>query len=328
MTVNNEIIVRTSERTALHRCPQKWWWAWRNGLVPKEINNKLWFGAGIHVALAEWYQAGSKRGTDPAETWMRFVGREETFIRNSNGLIDQEKWVNARDMGVAMLDSYREEYGDDEEWDVIATEQQFQALIKADFGRRIVYAGTFDGVYRDTATGKLWLMEHKTALQLPNIGYLELDTQASSYFMVAENILKFQGIMKPNEKLEGITYNFLRKAMPDDRLRNERGQYLNKDGSISKVQGTARFMRHPVWRNDRQRQMTKNEIVNDVKLMLAYRNGELGITKTAMQDCSWDCDFFAMCQLHGSGDDWQEYRDAMYNKRDPYSDHRIAMKEA
>lgn len=327
------IIIRNSERVALKRCPQRWWWSWRNGLVPRAINNKLWFGAGIHVALAEWYQPGGERGPDPAETWVRFAGREETYIRNNHGMIEQDDWVNAVDMGIAMLDSYLEEYGTDDQWDVIATEQAFQALVKDNSGNlpqelRIMIAGTFDGVYRDRGDGKLWLMEHKTAASLPNIGYLELDSQASTYFLVAEFVLKSKGIMQANEKLEGIQYNFLRKAMPDDRPRNQMGQYLNKDGSVSKVQGTARFMRQPVWRNDRQRANTKQEIIDDVKLMLAYRSGDLGITKTATKDCSWDCDFYAMCQLHGSGDDWKEYRDAMYRKRDPYADHRVAMKEA
>jgi hypothetical protein len=45
-------------------------------------------------------------------------------------------------------------------------------------------------------------------------------------------------------------------------------------------------------------------------------------------DCSWDCPFFAMCQLHETDADWEEYRDAMFHRIDPYSDHRLAIKSA
>jgi hypothetical protein len=308
----------------------KWWWSWRNGLEPNATDSKLWFGGGIHQALATWYLLGSQRGPHPAETWVRFTNNEERYIRNNSGLINQDQWVEARELGIAMLDEYVREYGRDEQWDVIATEQQFQALINAEVfeGRKIVYVGTFDGVYRDLSTGKLWLMEHKTASNTPNTGYLELDDQAGSYFMVAENVLRHKGIMAPGEKLEGIMYNFLRKALPDDRPTNAKGQALNKNGSVSKNQPKPLFMRYPAWRNDAQRAKMRTNVINEVQLMLAYRGHQLGLTKTPTHDCQWDCEFFQMCQLHEAGEDWTEFRDAMFHKRDPYSDHRVAMKSA
>src|SRR5262252_281897 len=327
MSTPKQIIVRTSERSALKRCPQRWWWSWRNGLEPNQIDTKLWMGAGLHLGLAKWYLPGLERGPHPSLTWFKFVQSEEAYIRNKSGLINEPEWIDARDLGIAMFDAYVEHYGNDENWFVIATEMPFQATIKVN-GTTIIYTGTFDGVYRDVRTGKLLLMEHKSANQLPNMGYLELDDQAGSYFLFAEIVLKHKGIMKPDEHLDGIMYNFLRKGLPDLRPKDEQGRALNKNGTVSKQQPKPLFVRHIVWRSQTQRIKMRQNIINEVQLMLAYRNRTLRLTKTPTKDCSWDCAFFQMCQLHESMDDWELFRDAMFHKRDPYADHRLAMKDA
>jgi hypothetical protein len=171
-------------------------------------------------------------------------------------------------------------------------------------------------------------MEHKTSAGSPNLGYLEIADQPNGYFMVAETQLKHEGLLKPDEHLDGIMYNYLRKASPDDRPRDAQGRALNKDGSVSKRQDTQRLWRIPVWRSLGQRRRMKESLIAVAEQMQALRLGQLKITKTPTMDCSWDCPFFAMCQLHESDDDWREYRDAMYTQRDPYADHRLAIKSA
>jgi hypothetical protein len=171
-------------------------------------------------------------------------------------------------------------------------------------------------------------MEHKTASSLPNTGYLELDDQAGTYFMLAENTLRHKGLIGEKEKLEGVMYNYLRKALPDDRPQNAQGQYLNKNGTVSKVQGSPLLMRYPTWRTDTQRVKMQEHIIDEAQQMQLIRDKVTKPTKTPTKDCSWDCPFFAMCQLHESGDDWIEFRDAMYDVRDPYADHRSALKSA
>lgn len=322
------IIIRNSERAALKRCPQRWQWAWRNGLKPNAVDTKLWFGEGIHLALANWYRKGSARGEDPAKTWARFVRDEERFIKDNRGLIDEVKWIDARDLGMAMLMNYTDTYGDDEDWDVIATEQQFQVQSKTDSGIKFYVAGTFDGVFRLRSTGKLMLMEHKTASGLPSPGYLELDDQASTYFLCAEIWLKSKGIMRGNEQLDGIMYNYLKKSLPDDRPTNAQGLALNKNGTVSKVQPGPLFMRYEAWRSNKARAVTLQHIKDEVELMQMYRSKQLKVTKTPTKDCVWDCEFFQMCQLHETGDDWEEFRDAMFHVRDPYQDHKLLVKTA
>jgi hypothetical protein len=326
--MTGQIILRTTERVSFKRCQQRWWWGWRMGLEPKRTDTKLWFGQGIHAALAEWYKHGVERGVHPVTTWTKWCNDEKHFLKTKGVEPDEPEWVDALTLGANMLYSYVEEYGTDPTWDFAGTEQPVQAKITSPDGV-IIYTATFDGVFHDTEhEDSCWLLENKTAASLPNTGYLELDDQASSYLMMAETTLKHQGLLAESDRIDGIMYNFLRKAMPDDRPQDEFGRYLNKNGTVSKNQSTPRFMRYPVWRSDSQRIMQRQHVIDEANQMMAIRNKQQRPTKTPTKDCSRDCAFFQMCQLHESGDDWQEFRDAMFNVRDPYQDHRLALKSA
>lgn len=358
--------LRTSERSSFKRCQQKWWWGYVDGLKPLREKNPLWFGSGIHLALADWYQAGLKRGPHPAETWLGYCADEERMIPQDyeeDGL----KYIAARELGESMMNGYVEHYGKDPDWDVICTERAFKYLVRDKTTRRLVarYLGTFDGVYRSRVTGEIWLMEHKTAAQII-LTHLPLDDQAGSYLFVAEAVLKNAGLMKPTDHIVGIMYNFLKKSTADDRPRDEEGRARNKPtkahylaaldaaeipdvrqnmkvvdlekiaqresivvlGDISKNQASPLFIREPVWRSEGDKVSMHKRIVAEVAQMNAVRSGVFTPTKTPTRDCSWDCDFFRMCQLHESGDDWEEYRDNLYKKIDPYADHRSNRKSA
>jgi len=324
------IIMRTTERHSFKRCQQRWWWGWRMGLQPKQEDTKLWFGQGIHAALADWYQHGTDRGEHPVKTWAKWAKGEKAFLKTRGVDPNETEWVDAVELGANMLYEYTMEYGEDDQWSFIATEQPVQAKITTPDapGGYVIYTATFDGVFVNLEDETTWLLENKTAASLPSTGYLELDDQASSYLMMAENTLKHQGLLAQKDRIDGILYNFLRKAMKDDRPQNEFGQYLNKNGTVSKNQPKPLFMRHPVWRSDSQRMMQRQHVIDEAMQMLAIRSKQQRPTKTPTKDCAWDCPFFQMCQLHESGDDWKDFRDAMYVKRDPYTDHRLALKSA
>jgi len=327
-------ILRNSERNSLKRCPQKWHWAWRQGLRPKRDANPLWFGQGIHLALAEWYLNGDERGPHPVETWQKFVADEERYIPIDYEE-DEYKFVEAKELGVHMLEGYIEEYGTDENWDVIATEQTFSQLIpKVGATRKPTkrtalanFVGTVDGVYRDKSSDEIWLMEHKTAKAI-FVNHLPLDDQAGSYFMVATEALRKQKLIGPKEELQGIQYNFLRKGKADTRPTNEDGLVINKDGSVSKRQPSPLFRREPVWRSKGEREQMKTNVQSEVLLMNAFRNKELPLFKNPTRDCSWDCGFYRMCMLHEAGEDWKEYAEAEFVVQDPYLDHRRNRKSA
>jgi len=208
----------------------------------------------------------------------------------------------------------------------------------------------------------LLLWDHKTAKQITT-SHLSLDDQAGAYWAIASDVLAHQGLIKPGMKLDGILYNFLRKTIPDDRPTNVDGEATNKPtkqqyiaafpkdvqdwaqdkkttladlvrmaneygiivlGDVSKTQPTPMFVRETVVRTRNERRTQIQRIQGEALLAEKYRTRELPLIKNPTKDCSWDCSFFSMCELHEAGGDWQEYRDAVYKKTDPYANHRKA----
>lgn len=228
-------MLRNSERSTFKRCQQKWWWSYREGLVPGTQATPLWFGTGIHLALAEWYLPGlnekglPNRGPHPAETWEKFCKEnyESVVTTNADG---EKEFVDAKELGTIMMENYIQVYGQDETWNIIAPEQRFQVLIPHPQNKRqpiIDLRGTFDGVYQDMVDGRYKLMDHKTAASI-STGHLPMDEQAGTYVAVAQHSLRKDGLIPKNARISGITYNFLRKGKPDNRPRDERGVYHNK----------------------------------------------------------------------------------------------------
>lgn len=244
---DGRVHIRNSERGTLDRCPQQWQWSWRDGLRPKETAKPLWFGTAIHEALAHYYRPGVKRASlkSTLQKFRDSADMEAEYIRTTVGDLNEVEWVDARSLGEAMLTQYVQHYGGDKHWDVIATEQTFEiaipypewtphnlwlkkrmkaAGIKTDY---FFLNGTFDGVYFDKKDKRFKLMEHKTAASI-SIGHLPMDNQAGTYSLVAESVGRDQGWLPKGKRIEEITYNFLRKAMPDARPRDAQGYATNK----------------------------------------------------------------------------------------------------
>jgi hypothetical protein len=144
--------------------------------------------------------------------------------------------------------------------------------------------------------------------------HLGLDNQAGSYFSAATIVLRHQGIIGPKDSIDGIKYNFLRKSKPDERERDSRGQYLNKNGDVSKRQPSKAFVREFVDRHPREVGSQMRRLANEVFVMNKVRNGELPVNKVVNDMCTY-CQFFTMCTMHERGGSaWKEYRDAMYTR--------------
>lgn len=330
-------IIRTSERRTFKECQQKWWWSWRMGLKPRnEDQTALWFGSGIHNALeAHYCGPGLKRGPHPADTFEDYVDSFEEEYYINTGDKESAKWVDARELGVAMLEGYIDEYGNDDSWHVIAPERSFQVNIQhfrrnpktQERGILGVYAGTFDLVYRDLVDEKIYLGEHKTAKN-PGTGHLSLDDQAGSYWLIAPAILQEEGLLAKGDVIGGITYNFLKKQMPDDRPVDSYGRALNKNGSVSKRQPGSRYLRHLVTKTQAERRVQYRKIQNELAWMDVARRNPDRITKNPSWQCERFCQFHSMCEMHErGGDDWKEFKRAAFTIRDPYADHRKSTEE-
>lgn len=355
-------IVTTSERRAFKRCPQRWWWSFRQGLAPVQMSEKLWFGIGIHEVLAYLLQPGTKRPKDFLDKWYAFTDEDQASVVIRERLDDgQSRWADARELGAAMLKGYVEFYDWDKKWYVLYTEEPFAIEIPDPTNPKrsiCIFNSTFDGVYRDEQ-GRCWLMEHKTAASIGNLAYLEMDDQAGAYWAIATQVLREKGILGPRERIVGIMYNFLLKRMPDDdRPQDEKGYYHNKPnkqhfiealpdvntakmtlermadlaeqrgivvlGEISKNQPPPLFERKPIRRTANERAKQILNIGNETHAMNWHRQTDGAyLYKNQTRDCGWDCQFYEMCTLHEANADWDEFRDARFVVRDPYDRYRL-----
>jgi hypothetical protein len=292
---------------------------------------QLWFGTGVHIALAEWYDGGFHRGPLPAETFANWVGDEIEEIPardyGDDGEIVREEFIDAKELGVSLLTLYVEAYGKDKSLETLAVEQPFQVEIVDGKGNVIaIFSGTFDGVTLDHSDGRIYLWEHKTAAQVAT-AYLAMDDQAGGYYSVAEVVLHHQGILEKGEHIEGVLYNFIRKAIPDKRPMNKHGLYLNKDNSVSKQQPKPIFHREVIDRNPREVNRQFNRMRDEVTLMNKMKSGELPVIKNTAWDCP-RCPFWTLCVLDEKNPRAaKEFMELKYRYEDPYKDHRKSAAE-
>lgn len=226
------VLVRNSERASFTTCRYKWWWGWVDCLKTTEESSPLEFGTYIHLALAEYYQPGRKRGPHPAETFEKLVNKrvaeEGVFNLWSDGTFQ-----SGVDLGIQMMEGYVKRWEDaDNEYEVISSEQTFQLPIGKIDGQKIVVVGTFDGIWKylpHSKKGKrlLRFAEHKTASTIKT-DQLNMDEQAGTYWTYGPRWLRLQNLLRPGDTFDGILYNFMRKAVPDeDHTRNAQGLKLN-----------------------------------------------------------------------------------------------------
>jgi Zierdtviridae exonuclease len=336
-------LLRTSERKDFRRCPWLWQQSWINGLRPAREPTWAIFGSAFHKAMEVRYPIGVRRGSldDTIDAFLDFldgevrkVGVDLEELRDEDGepLAGLGKkdvdLVLADELGEIMLRNYVRAYGRDRDWEVIHTEQPFQIDVPHPTipGKvLVVYAGTWDALMRHRRTGKLWLWDHKTAKVFPDVNYLELDDQAGSYVWVAKEVLVHKGIITRKESIEGIIFNYAKKAKPDPRPTDAAGRSLNKDGSISARQPSARFLRHPAYRSPAASVQQARRVQAEAKAMAAMRDGTQPIYKNPTQDCP-RCPLFDLCTLHEQqADGWEDYRDTFFVAKDVYADHRMAM---
>lgn len=335
-------LLRNSERTDFRRCPQRWAWRYWDHLVPIQFSTgPLVFGTFGHLALAEWYIPGSKRGPHPAETWDALTKDYMDSVKSEiTGFVDEDTemtWVDARSLGKAMLTNYVDTYGNDGQWEVLWTEHPFRQTIpnprdiakvlareldRSQVRALVKYVGTLDLIVRDHScpTPRIRYVDHKFMKAIQTT-HLSIDSQNGGYLAIGTHQLRQEGLIGPKESVRDLLYNFLRKAHYPDKERNQFGEWLNKDGSVAKRQPSPFFYRHVVTKTAAERNSQIDHIGQEVMAMKAFKEGKLNLYKNPTRDCSWDCQYFTLCGIHESGGNVEETKKALFRKEDPYQEY-------
>lgn len=329
--MRNLPVVRSSERKDYKRCVKKWYWAWRRGLVPRNKPfDALDLGTWFHAGFAQWYSKRGKQRNGHLVDWFTYYA--EGYIRQAiedgkpDYLIDGG-W-ELFSLGKAMAESYEDNYGSDPEIYVIQAELPLEftfssELISGNWQPTAIHKFKPDLVFMDR-DGAIWLMEHKTAASIKT-GHLVIDDQARPYVAMAEPALRKLGIVSRQHPFRGILYNFVRKALVDQRDRNADGLYLNKDGKVSAKQPPPYFLRKPIKVSRKARAITlvrvQLETVEITQLAQQIRDKKIdprGLSKTPHSSCENFCPFFNMCVAEEEGANISFMEKTLFRRRNPY----------
>lgn len=225
--------MRNSERSTFRRCRLKWHWSYNARLTPDREKGALSFGSLVHEALAEYYPPGRERGPHPAGTFAKLY---DANTRRFEQWDDEGNAIDARELGIAMMEGYVAEYGKDDHIEIIAPEMALDVDVYDANGNYLAtWVGRGDAAFKDLAKStrtRPWtgFLEHKTAKTIDEAvpvisGYGE---QALSYWWGGTIVLRHLGLLADGAHVTGVRFNWLRKALPDTRPRNADGHALNK----------------------------------------------------------------------------------------------------
>lgn len=323
--------IRSSERVTYKRCKKRWYWAWRKGLVPRAHRfGALELGTWVHSALADWYknlQNPKPRKTLILRDIFSSYAKGDIYHAQEAGAPEHviDKAAELLSLGEEMMTAYQQFYGFDHDFTVIGAEVPLTFSISDPVSHEIIAIHKFkpDAIIADS-NDDVWLMEHKTAASIQT-GHLSIDDQARPYGAMSERALFNAGILTKGRQFKGILYNFLRKALPDSRPMNDKGLYLNQNGSISKKQPPPIFVRKPITLTSKAKLITlkrvQAETVEITELTLALRSGQYKqewLQKTPHKSCPKTCEFFAMCEAEEMGTNIRNMERTMFFRRNPY----------
>jgi len=202
-------------------------------LTPQREKGALVFGTLVHEALAVYYPPGVKRGPHPAKTFERIYQQEK---RRFDQWDEEDNRIDALELGVAILENYVNEYGDDDHIDIIAPEIPLSVDVFDVGGRYLcTWVGRGDAAFINLARSTrsrlcVGLLEHKTAKTVPTSvsiisGYGE---QGNSYNWASSLVFQEQGLIPKNAQIDHVLFNWLKKQVPSSKPRNAEGHVLNK----------------------------------------------------------------------------------------------------
>lgn len=322
ITIRDGIPVLTnSEVSVWQRCRRKWWLGVYRQLAMKvqDFTGHRARGSRVHRALAAWYVPEGQERTDPREALERAIVEDWTAIvaqeRQRPSYIDDDslaelsvRFNDAVSLDRAMVEGYMEwvvEQGDDANLRVTAPEALVGAVIEGEVAGepvRVQALGLLDVRVRRVADGVRLFEDHKTVGNLQQKRKtLHMDPQMLHY-----HLLEWLNTPEGEARCDGALYNMIRRskrtaqAKPPfyERVEVHHNAY-ELDAYRRRLLGAARDI-----------QRAERELSTGADPMsVVYPN--------PTDNCSWDCEFFAVCSMFEDGSRVEDAIAALYHVQDP-----------
>ena len=169
---DDHVVVTYSEMDTFRQCPLKHHWAYRErwAKTPK-VGSALAKGTLWHNVLETHYEMIRRGETDLDR--LRAFALREYLIDPENGQQDADQVLIEW-----MYDGYVEHYGTDPEWEILATEVAGQVPLPLP---KYHLRFKIDMLVRQRSTGKIWLVDHKSARDFTRQAEIDIDDQFGLY---------------------------------------------------------------------------------------------------------------------------------------------------
>jgi hypothetical protein len=308
-------LISHSEVATFKRCRRKWWLAWYRGLrlryeSPTGVRA---VGDRVHRALAEWYVPHGDLPRDPRTALEELINNDTAAVvvkfasdDNIAGVLVQMN--KDADLERAMIEGYVQwlnETGADADYEILASETYQDALLPGIVGRAgvsVYVIAKLDAKVRRRTDGVLRFVDHKTVADFSSkTALLALDEQMLWY-----DLIEILTNTPRDERSGGAIYNMLRRVKRTVKAKPpfyEREEVLHNDHQIQTFY-------HQLWGTVRDLLELERRLDEGANhQQVAYPN--------PLGDCSWSCDYRAVCPLFNDGSRVEAMIDQYYVAGDP-----------
>lgn len=322
-------MLRTSDRILFKKCRRLWGWMshLRQGRVPRESADYLWFGTGIHYALEDYH--GLNLYEHPSRAFLAYV-----LASKEAGMLPGT-WEEHQHLGISLMAYYADQWlrhrpglqtYEVNQIPQVEVNGAIDLGVRTPDGRRVLYGFTLDRVVVDE-WGRLWIVEYKTAKQI-RIYHFDVDEQITAYCWAA---WRTYGV-----HVAGVVYQQFAKRVPSlpkvltsgkvstdarqptsaalyammledmygslDVAPNENIIALNKFRMAEDEDKDKFIVRHRIERNERQLISFEQKVIMELE---DIANPNLPLYSNATKDCDYMCPMQAACVAMDDGSDWE-----------------------
>lgn len=300
---NGAYRVSNSELQTFKRCRRKWWLAYYRELTLRTENfiGVRSTGTRVHRALEAWYVPDGQVRVDPRDALERVVVEDWTKISqlaaergtNEERLTElATEFAASTNLERAMVEGYiqwLEETGVDAELRIIASETALAVDLEVDVDgemRPVQAIGLIDArAHRVTDKAHLFI-DHKTVGSLT----APVMTLPQNEQMLHYHLLSWLGSEDAEERCDGALYNMLRRVKRSAKA---------KPPFYERIE-----VRHNPYELEAYKKRMLAVTANVLRTWDALEKGMDHFTAaypSPTPNCTWDCDFFAVCNMFDDG---------------------------
>jgi len=295
-----ELSMSNSELTTWQHCKRKWMLKYYKQLSVKPENQSnigvMHLGTRIHIALEYMYGWSA----DPFQV-LSIIYKHEKQYQSSEVI---EELTKEHQLAVKMIEGYLEwldETGADEDIEIVSTERD----VAVDGPHGVTLRARLDMRIRQQSSGTIRFVDHKTVGDFNGkLTTLEKDPQMRFYNLID----KLEALQTgSNERSGGGVWNMFKRSKRTARAKPPFNQRVETDYNDETLRSVY-FKIHEVI----------GEIVQARLRLDAGEDHRMVVYPNAGPDCSWKCEFVAMCPLMDDGSRWQDMAAGEYVISDPY----------